>query len=301
MKASQLASTACSLAITVALGASTATAGDLIAYDGFEYGPTPNLQFADGGDGWNSAWNKLSSIPTGVAFGGLEYPGLQVSGNTAWTAPYPSADYTRYSRAIAPYSSPDDTVYLSFLFTPGVGHGLGGGLAFGSWDNGMVVGVNPYSGHYGLAEPNGASSSDSSVPMVEGETALVVAKVHRNVRAGTVSWSAAINPSVTGAEPAEFAANLTIPGTALPPAVFVYNDGGFGTDEIRVGLTWASVLPPATAPCPADLDANGSVDGGDLAQLLGTWGAAGPADLDGDGIVGGADMAILLGAWGACP
>ncbi|MDZ4831263.1 MAG: hypothetical protein SGJ09_13835 [Phycisphaerae bacterium] len=48
---------------------------------------------------------------------------------------------------------------------------------------------------------------------------------------------------------------------------------------------------------PADLDGNGTVDGADLAILLGQWGADGSADITGDGVVDGADLATLLGAW----
>jgi hypothetical protein len=54
------------------------------------------------------------------------------------------------------------------------------------------------------------------------------------------------------------------------------------------------------APCPEDLDGSGSVDGGDLAVMLGAWGSGGPADLNGSGAVDGGDLAILLGAWGPC-
>jgi len=50
---------------------------------------------------------------------------------------------------------------------------------------------------------------------------------------------------------------------------------------------------------PADVNGDGSVDGGDLALVLGYWGssAAGP-DINGDGIVDGMDIAIVLGNWG---
>ncbi len=58
----------------------------------------------------------------------------------------------------------------------------------------------------------------------------------------------------------------------------------------------------ALANCPADLDGDGVVGSGDLAQLLAAWGpGTGPADLDGDGVVGPADLAMMLGAWGDCP
>ena len=57
--------------------------------------------------------------------------------------------------------------------------------------------------------------------------------------------------------------------------------------------------------CVADVDLSGSVDGGDLAVVLNTWGTDGGgyprADIDGSGTVDGADLAQLLNAWGTCP
>ncbi len=53
----------------------------------------------------------------------------------------------------------------------------------------------------------------------------------------------------------------------------------------------------------ADLNGNEQVDSGDLAILIGSWGATrNDADLDGDGTVGSSDLAQLIGMWGpACP
>jgi|GEM_PF-610413 len=51
----------------------------------------------------------------------------------------------------------------------------------------------------------------------------------------------------------------------------------------------------------ADLNGDGSVNGADLAIVLGNWGTDGGAtgaDLNDDGIVNGADLAIVLGNWG---
>lgn len=58
---------------------------------------------------------------------------------------------------------------------------------------------------------------------------------------------------------------------------------------------------PPTPPCPADINGDGSVDGGDLGSLLGGWGGGGPSDLNGDGTTDGADIGALLGGWGLCP
>ncbi len=51
---------------------------------------------------------------------------------------------------------------------------------------------------------------------------------------------------------------------------------------------------------PFDLDEDGSVGPGDLAQLLAAWGPCEgcPADFDGDGMVGPSDLAGLLANWG---
>lgn len=55
------------------------------------------------------------------------------------------------------------------------------------------------------------------------------------------------------------------------------------------------------SPVAADLNADGLVNGGDLAMLLSAWGSTGPAaggaDLDGSGTVNGGDLAVLLAAW----
>lgn len=57
--------------------------------------------------------------------------------------------------------------------------------------------------------------------------------------------------------------------------------------------------------CAGDMDGSGTVDGGDLAALLGAWGTSGTPglrceDIEPDGIVDGADLGALLGLWGGC-
>ncbi|MSR41042.1 MAG: hypothetical protein EXS10_03975 [Phycisphaerales bacterium] len=56
---------------------------------------------------------------------------------------------------------------------------------------------------------------------------------------------------------------------------------------------------PCPASCPADIDGDGVVGGGDLAYVLGSWGTIGGiADIDHNGVVGGGDLAYVLGSWG---
>lgn len=65
------------------------------------------------------------------------------------------------------------------------------------------------------------------------------------------------------------------------------------------------VQEPKPKPCPQDLNNSGFVDGGDLTQVLGSWGlvidppGSGP-DITGDGLVTGMDLAQILSFWGPC-
>jgi len=55
--------------------------------------------------------------------------------------------------------------------------------------------------------------------------------------------------------------------------------------------------------CKADINGNGTVDGTDMAMLLGAWGTCNspcPSDLTSSNVVDGADLTILFGAWGGC-
>ena len=54
------------------------------------------------------------------------------------------------------------------------------------------------------------------------------------------------------------------------------------------------------APCPADINGDGVVDGGDLGQMLSQWGSPGSADINQDNTTDGADLGLMLGAWGLC-
>lgn len=54
--------------------------------------------------------------------------------------------------------------------------------------------------------------------------------------------------------------------------------------------------------CPADLDGDDQVDGGDLGLLLANFGRKGvpTGDINGDGRVDGADVGLMLVSWGPC-
>jgi len=75
--------------------------------------------------------------------------------------------------------------------------------------------------------------------------------------------------------------------------------------NVQTGRNEALLWTRPVLSCPADLDGNRTVDGGDLGSLLLDWGpCTGPpacaADLTDDGMVDGQDLGELLLAWGEC-
>lgn len=67
-------------------------------------------------------------------------------------------------------------------------------------------------------------------------------------------------------------------------------------------FTISSVFVSGNTSCPADLNADGVVDGADLGVLLAAWRRADAGcDSTGDGTVDEADLEALLAAWGPCP
>lgn len=75
-------------------------------------------------------------------------------------------------------------------------------------------------------------------------------------------------------------------------------------NEAEILEMHATVVVDLTA-CPADTDDSGTVDVGDLIDLLADWGvpcgATCPSDITGDGFVDVLDLIVLLADWGVCP
>lgn len=295
-RASLKAASAAIAAISLA-GSAAATAGT-IASDGFGGGPLADLAGSNGGSGWSGAWvDAAGDIPTWVAAPGLAWPGLQTTPGAAISGTSDSVyPLTMYARGFGPLPAGTTQIYVSFLLREDAGWGWGG-LRFGAYPYAMTVGVPMGSGVYGLMLSEGLGDF-SNAPLVVGETSLVVVRISKNAGAG-ITYRLYLDPPVGGAEPSwPLCIYSVAPVNALPTSLTLINDGHFTTDEIRVGTTWASVLPAPS--CPSDLNGDGIVDGADMALVLGGWGTSSP-DLTNDGLVNGADLAQLIGHWGPCP
>ena len=302
---------ACTRSAALALAAVVASpaAAQLLAYDGFGNGPLTDLAGSNGGSGWTVPWSMVGPSPTAVDTNGLLFPGLESTPGGAVTAfdPAPNAS-TAYTRTVTALPAGTNWYYVSFLLRLDAGVDLGpatmAGLkfqTFGATPSQCLVGVPQGTGTMGLvANTTWETDQDlTTTPLVAGATNLIVVRVASFAQPAVLSYRFYINPAIDQPEPGFYDATAWAVGvSALPTSITLTNSTGFTTDEIRVGKTWASVLPLAPT-CPADLDQSGSVDGADLATLLGAWGTS-SHDLDGDGVVTGADLAVLLGGWGPC-
>jgi len=114
-------------------------------------------------------------------------------------------------------------------------------------------------------------------------------------------------------------ATASSPCGAEPTITWVRSDGELTLDapyryiDSPITITWTATddcgnmagadQTITVTGCLADLNGDLTVDGSDLAIVLGFWGVH-PGyigDLNCDGIVDGNDLAILLGHWGPCP
>ena len=107
------------------------------------------------------------------------------------------------------------------------------------------------------------------------------------------------------AQPGEYLRiSLRVPTTMAPGSDFflvAYPDAfsdGFDPLSVGTGSVLRVRIVSGTSPVPGDLNGDTSVNGADLALLLGMWGTPNQAgDIDGDGIVGGPDLGLLLSNW----
>lgn len=235
------------LAGALALSAAPASA-QLLSYDGFGNGPLPNLAGSTGGTGWASAWTSAGDNLTRIAGPGLMYPGLATTPGAAVTpaagGTWPSSIYQRVFQA-PPAGS--NSIYVSFLMRDDAAWGLWGGTSFGSYPYKMTVGspLGYYS--YGLMISEGLGDV-SSKPLIQGQTTLVVVRISKNTPAAGITYRMYLDPAIGSAEPGFAAATFSVgPVSTLPTFVSIDNGTGFTTDELRVGTTWASVLPAETA------------------------------------------------------
>lgn len=247
------------LVVVLTIALQPRATGALLAYDGFDYEPVgADVSGLNGGSGFSGAWrtggfNASQSANYDLGGGSLEHGGLTTLGNRLGTGPVSSiAGLTR--DLAQPLGAPGTTRYLSFLVRP---EGTLGAGQFNGFFGVLLEWLGEpeiFAGKPGDGELNqfvlenrgGTSQVAAGVAPIVGETSLLVLK--SQFTGGADTFSLYVNPSLE-VEPltanAVRTANInTVDGLTI------YSTGAFSLDEIRVGETYADVVPvpePSTA------------------------------------------------------
>jgi hypothetical protein len=252
-------------ASAVLLGAGADARADLLAYEGFGYmniGVNVRGRAGNAGSfGFTGPWqagghNASISDNFDVAEGSLTFGNLVVDLNRAYTAPTNAiAGITR--TFTQPIGTSGTTRYVSFLLRPEGTLGAGEfngffGLTLETATDPEVYAGKPGDGalsNYVIEDRGGGDQRNSLVPVVPGQTSLLVVKAEFGDAADT--FTLFVNPTPGGPEPAVGTVKTSNTGDIL--GFTMYSTGEFSMDELRLGETFADVTPVVPEPGGAAL------------------------------------------------
>lgn len=232
-----------------------------IAYEGFDYPAGKSLTGLDGGVGFTSHWSVnrdpqlygrlAKEIQPDIVAASLEYPGLKTTGGACRIHRSDRA-LVRSERSLFGAFRPGiqgQTLYLAFLMKPE------GVLGAGTLNGYFCVGLHGHLGNiyagkpgadrpdrYVLEEQGGNGQVAGTVAPVVNETALLVLKVE--LREGPDPVTLFVNPKVGPLEPKDGITKADC-DLGIPETLVLYSTGAHIIDELRLGRTFAEVLPPA--------------------------------------------------------
>jgi hypothetical protein len=234
-----------------------APAPGLWLYEPFGYGDTNHVRGLFGGSGFTGPWkhqlkdgarSPVNPAPTST---GLTYPGLAIGGGALRME---ASDAMQIStRSLPPYVRDSftngATAYLSFLMQPeGEMHQgiLNGYFVAGLiGPNGWIVAGKPGGDRmdrYVLEESGGAGQIASARTPKIGETSLLVMKFE--FREGPERVTLFVDPVPGQPEPSTGVVKQDL-DLGTPDRLFLYATGAHRIDELRLGSTYSSVVPPA--------------------------------------------------------
>jgi len=219
-----------------------------VAYEGFK----PSFPiYANGGTGFNGPWTQGGFNVSGSGYtpseGSLCFAKLPPSGGSV-SGPAFSAINGAVRTLASPLGQDNTTVYLSFLIQPqgtlhaGVFRGFFGLTLSGSLGTELFVG-KPGGGadeEYVLEARGGAFQVPSGSPVVVGRTALLV--VRADFRPGKDVFTLYVNPRPRDPEPSSGAVEVDL-DLGQVSRLGLYSTGAFAIDEVRIGTTYADVVP----------------------------------------------------------
>jgi len=241
-----------SIGCIVLLGMVSTIQASPMAYEGFDYSGT-TLAGANGGVGWNTSWKSDAALTTDsiadVQAGSLAAPaGLDTSGNHLALI-LPGGQSTAF-RGLASSAQldlgVDATYYMSILHKR-----YNGGMLFGlndaSGNNVFAISLSS-SGKYTMLL--GADSVSEGVATSTAGAYLTVIKIEASAAGNDqASYIRYYETQTVNTEPTAW--TLTSNGIDLGSVgstvkLFGGSDRTIQYDEIRLGTTWASVIPEPT-------------------------------------------------------
>jgi hypothetical protein len=236
------------LAASAVLVASAPARASQVAYEGF----SPSFPiYANGGTGFNGPWTQGGFNVSGSGYTPVEdslcVAKLPTSGGSV-SGPAFSAINGAVRDLASPLGQDNTTVYLSFLVQPqgtlhaGVFRGFFGLTLNGSLGSELFVG-KPGGGaddQYVLEARGGAFQVPSGTSAVVGRTTLLV--VRADFRPGKDVFTLYVNPRLRDPEPSSGAVEADL-DLGLVTRVGLYSTGAFAVDEVRIGTTYADVVP----------------------------------------------------------
>lgn len=219
-----------------------------IAEDSF----TPSFPiYANGGAGFGAAWTQggFNVFASGYVARArsLCYPSLDVAGGSVSGEAFASINGATRNLA-QPLGVNNTTVYVSFLIQPrgtlhdGVLNGFFGLTLNGSLGNDLFVG-KPGGGaleEYVIETRGGSGQIASGTATVVGKTTLLVLKAQ--FMAGPDVFTLYTNPAAGRAEPGSNVVKTDL-DLGVVSKIGIYSTGAFTIDEIRIGTTFADVVP----------------------------------------------------------
>jgi hypothetical protein len=218
----------------------------------FNYPPgTNNIVGLNGGSGFSSAYSAGGGTAGSITATSLSFGSLDTSGNKLTTTPGANLIVRNFDAADT--FTDGTTFYISFLMR-------WDGTQTSSWGGLQLMGNGPaqlFIGHPGSNIANysieraaaDSTAQQSTVPAMNGQTALLVARVQ--LASGNDVVRLYVNPTPDGPEPATGSApDLTGQNFGTISQLGFSTSDAYSFDEVRVGLTYASVVP---APEPGGL------------------------------------------------
>jgi len=249
------------LAASTIVTSQPAAASEL-AYDGF----SPSFPVVgNGGTGFSAAWAGSSGYFTPLA-SSLCYARLPVSPGSISASSASPVTGTFASRNLSqPLGTDNSTVYLSFLVQPRGPLSTGVyeffGLSLSGSLNTLFIGKPGMDAteQYVLETYGGAGQVPSGSPVVAEHTALLVVKAQ--FLPGNDVFTLYINPTPGRPEPSSgvVKSDLDLGLVSSLSVGGVVATSQFTIDEIRIGTTYADVVPAAANPFsnPADCAGEG--------------------------------------------